>query len=271
MGQARHKKKHFFAVHPSCCFCGGTTGATTIDHVPPRVCFPGRIVPDGFEFPACVKCQAATRLDEQIFGLYARALDWNDENFEKNEVDKLIRGVFNNASYALPNPFLGANAKRNVLKAWGLQKPREYFVRDLPIISIDQRVNASLLSVANKLACAIYYKEKLRCVPQNSYIWSYWSAPGIPNDVSGIQNFIDMTPLLRNGVRTNMKFDGRFSYRINKADTPDILACVSQFGAGLIAISVIVDETSMKEVSDPDSWRRIGDIFSATIEIARPQ
>ena len=34
------KKKLFFAKHPYCCFCGGTKPATTLDHVPPKACFP---------------------------------------------------------------------------------------------------------------------------------------------------------------------------------------------------------------------------------------
>jgi hypothetical protein len=31
---AKKWKRDFFENHPNCCFCGGTTAATTIDHIP---------------------------------------------------------------------------------------------------------------------------------------------------------------------------------------------------------------------------------------------
>src|SRR5947208_16124188 len=45
MSQARNKRERFFADHPTCCFCGGETPATTVDHIPSRNHFSERIAP----------------------------------------------------------------------------------------------------------------------------------------------------------------------------------------------------------------------------------
>jgi len=67
MGQGKKKKQRFFKEHSNCCFCGGVSKATTIDHVPPRAPFHGRAAPEGFEFPACERCQFSTSKDEIAF------------------------------------------------------------------------------------------------------------------------------------------------------------------------------------------------------------
>jgi hypothetical protein len=75
------KKKRFFAKHPFCCFCSsGTKAATTVDHVPPKSSFPDGHWPEEFEFPACGICNEETKKNDQIFGYYALALDFNREN-----------------------------------------------------------------------------------------------------------------------------------------------------------------------------------------------
>ena len=83
MGQSRLKKERFHKDHPFCCFCGGARPATTIDHVPPRACFPRGLMPEGFEFPSCKECNEGTSKQDMIFGFTASLVDFNDANRER--------------------------------------------------------------------------------------------------------------------------------------------------------------------------------------------
>src|SRR6476661_4761778 len=65
-------------AHPFCCFCGGRTPATTIDHVPARIMFPDRRRPAGLEVPACVPCNEGTRLHETIAVVFSRISVFDD-------------------------------------------------------------------------------------------------------------------------------------------------------------------------------------------------
>ena len=102
MGEAKNKRRRFLERHPLCCFCGGLTPAITIDHVPARTCFAGRAAPEGFEFPACVACQSATRLDEMAFGFAVRMFDRNGANYRRDEVQKALVGLRNNLPHLIP-------------------------------------------------------------------------------------------------------------------------------------------------------------------------
>lgn len=69
MGANVSRKKLFLAQHPLCCFCGGHRPSAEPDHVPSRVLFDKRQWPEGFEFPACIDCNRATRHDEQVVAM----------------------------------------------------------------------------------------------------------------------------------------------------------------------------------------------------------
>ena len=60
MGKKSVKLKRFLTNNPLCCFCGGDTEATTMDHIPPRSFFLDRKHPKGLEFPACKHCNNST-------------------------------------------------------------------------------------------------------------------------------------------------------------------------------------------------------------------
>lgn len=82
MGEAKNWRKAFFADHPICCFCGGTAPIEVIDHQPARVFFHKRQWPEGFVFPACVRCNRAARLAEDAVSLLTSYFD--DERGRKD-------------------------------------------------------------------------------------------------------------------------------------------------------------------------------------------
>jgi hypothetical protein len=62
----------FLKQHPMCCFCGGCTPATSIDHQPARIIFPEKHRPKGLEFPACAVCNGQTSADEALLAFICR-------------------------------------------------------------------------------------------------------------------------------------------------------------------------------------------------------
>ncbi|HMH15318.1 MAG TPA: hypothetical protein VK578_19620 [Edaphobacter sp.] len=105
--QKQSKQQRFLAAHPNCYFCGGIRQAITVDHVPPRACFPIGHVPDGFESPACKKCNKGSVKDDLIFGFYSMLLDFDESPTKRQENDarlkQLKEGIINNYPDALPD------------------------------------------------------------------------------------------------------------------------------------------------------------------------
>jgi hypothetical protein len=77
MGQAKNSRRlsqRLLSDHPNCCFCGGGTNATSVDHVPPKIVFWGKRRPAGLEVPACRACNQGTRKLDQVAGIFSRIL-----------------------------------------------------------------------------------------------------------------------------------------------------------------------------------------------------
>src|ERR1017187_879161 len=72
MGNASRRRTLFIAKHPMCCYCGGNTPTATEDHWPSRAIFNQRQWPEGYVFPACEQCNAATADDETLFAMLCR-------------------------------------------------------------------------------------------------------------------------------------------------------------------------------------------------------
>ena len=92
MGEKVRRTQLFLAKHPLCCFCGGTEPAVTEDHVPARSFFAKRRWPEGYAFPACEKCNAATRLDEQVCNFLVRCYSAG-EHFSVQEFSAALTGL----------------------------------------------------------------------------------------------------------------------------------------------------------------------------------
>lgn len=159
MGDKSNRTSRFLKAHPRCCFCGGAAEATTIDHVPARTFFWKREGPEGFEFPACQSCQSATRIDELVFGFYARLMDRDDRRYDERDASRLLAGVMNNAPSLLPKLDLSQRLKRRALQDYGIDIPRGDFLEDVPLAGLPTEFHSAATIVGRKLALATRYKE----------------------------------------------------------------------------------------------------------------
>jgi hypothetical protein len=261
VGEARRKRERFLSLHPDCCFCGGITPATTLDHVPPRVCFAGRHAPDSFQFPACPGCQNATRIDELVFGFFVRMADTDDENFRQGEFERLLSGIKNNAPHALPRLNLSRGQLRRSLREMGIPKPPGILVEELPLAAISIDVHPHILRYARKLALALYYREQERIAAPGHHVWAMWCQATDRKRMNAFEDFVKMTPLVTVGERKNVNFGNQFAYRCNKADKPDVFAAIAQFGLGIVTAMIVVDAPSANHLKWRDSVQ-VQDLWS---------
>lgn len=254
MGEARNKKKRLLAAHPFCCFCGGSEPATTVDHIPARTCFPDRSGPDGFEFPACIKCQEASRLDELAFGMFVRVNDPSDQNYRREEILKAYQGIKNNLPHLMPFVGISNRDKRRALRDKGLEKPLNFLVEDIPLVGIPADIDPYVHRYARKLAAALYYREKGRPIGRDFVIWTHWAQAADKLQMNGLLEVAKMSPFVTIGRRTNLNFGDRFGYRCDKSDENDLFTAIAQFGQGLIVTMLVADGESAKELVGEEGW-----------------
>jgi hypothetical protein len=229
--------------------------------VPPRTCFPDRAAPEGFEFPACDKCQKATRLDELAFGMFVRITDPSPDNYRREELQKAVQGVRNNLPHLMPSVGLTRRDKRNALKAKGLAVPQGMTIADVPMVSVPANINEIVERYARKLAAALYYREKSKPVGLDFEIYVTWTTATDKNSMTAFLEMAKMSPFVTVGERTNLQFGDRFGYRYHKADENDLFNAVAQFGQGLVLAMLVKDGKSAMEI-DEDGWVPVSEMFT---------
>jgi len=117
-----NRKQRMLRDNPICCLCGGVW-STSEDLIPPRSCFPAGYHPGGVEFPACDDGNQSTRPYDDMFGFYALAVDFDDDDLNAETLIKRIQGLLNNYPGTLPIENIPANEKSRKLKHTRMQRP----------------------------------------------------------------------------------------------------------------------------------------------------
>ena len=261
MGTKAKRREEFFKLNPKCCFCGGVRQAKEIDHVPSRVLFKNRQWPEGFEFPACSKCNRASALDEQVVAMLALVTANTPDSSMDAEIKARLQAIANN----LPKLFLemtpSASQLRQTARKYGLQPTPGQTHFDLPLLSVrGPLVNGSINSFARKLACALFYKHTGSIAPTQTPIAVRWySNIQIDNDeiprelASVLVNF----PTLK---RAGTSLQDQFFYRWGVSDTLSMAVFLAFFRESF-AILMFVNTSKLEPgVSDaahvvyPHEW-----------------
>lgn len=240
MGEANRKRAEFFRAHPNCCFCGGKTPATTRDHVPNRATFPGRQAPEGYEFPACANCQHSTRLDEIAFSALVYFLADDPDVPEPAQAQRIIRGLVNNLPHLARIQQMTANEKRRAVRELDINHPGGAF-SNLSMVKIPTEWHRYVERYLAKIARALFYKHLGRAVPADWVVWSQWTYDRIGANREALKEWIEMTPIVEVGRRSNVDLGERFVYRVNFSDEMGAFAAVGRFGRGLIFYATILE------------------------------
>jgi hypothetical protein len=99
MGEAKRRRitqAERLAAAKGCIYCAHAAPATTLDHMPPRSVFAGKLRPQGLEFPCCEACNTGTATTDQVAALMSRILPGSTTDTAKAEIRKYLQGVSNN-------------------------------------------------------------------------------------------------------------------------------------------------------------------------------
>jgi len=223
MGDKARRRREFLARHPVCCFCGGTTPATTTDHVPSRQLFDKRQWPEGNEFPACEPCNRATKDEEQVVAMLARIYPDALTQEGQHEAQQIMEAVGRNYPGVLIEMRLSARKVREFLKKRGIEKDPKLSTRDYPFLNVSgPLVNHCVAVFAIKLLCALHYKHMQAIVPLAGGVVFRWysNIQALDGDIPD-----DLLPMLGSQpklVRCTTTLNDQFSYRY--ATGPDMKA-----------------------------------------------
>lgn len=213
MGRSKERRRKFLVDHPLCCFCGGAAPSAEPDHVPSRALFDNRIWPEGYEFPACVNCNRASRYDEQVISMLSRIFPDATTEKGKLETQESIRAVANNFPEILLEMRPDAAQEKRAVEEYGLEH-RRMPDGQLPIFSVrGPKLNAAIESFARKLFCALYYKHTNTILPPGGGIALRWFT-NVQIDADEIPR--SLAPLVSNFAtleRSRTKLDDQFFYR----------------------------------------------------------
>ncbi|WP_425999680.1 hypothetical protein [Caulobacter sp. DWR1-3-2b1] len=258
MGEKSRRKAAFLSAHPLCCYCG-VAPSKEPDHMPPRVLFKRREAPEGFEFPACVPCNRATRGIEQVVAFYARALDQDDKNLDVDELRKLINGIRNNYPHLMPKVDLSANEKRAALRHRGDAVPPGQFLDDLGIIMLPIEVGPMIDAFAAKLAKALYYREVVKTLPLDFVVYTRWFDFMHKAAGATIQNMSAILPNRKIGSRSNTDIGQQFEYVWGRSDDGLTFGFTAQLGSSIFLVGVAVHEKidQFRDIEDEsERWTR---------------
>lgn len=215
MGTQRRRLARFLTEHPNCCYCGGTTPATTQDHFPPRAVFVGRQWPEGYVYPACNSCNGDAAEDEAIITLLSRLYPSAETEAGQREVTNLMKATAERFPDLYRSLMPSANSVRRWLRKSSMKLEPGMTTRDVPILSLEHpRIAEAVDRFATKLFCSLYYQHLNRVLgPTGGAVFRWFTNAQdmdklLPQDVLGplLSNFPTLT-------RQNTSLHEQFFYK----------------------------------------------------------
>lgn len=145
----KHRDAIFARSGGMCVYCGGSTPATTIDHMPPMVMFSQKQRPTGLEFASCEPCNSGARLSDLACAIIGRAYPDAETESEQQEISDLFRAANNNLASLLLEMQMPRAAQKLAANRTGISLERGGFLRlDGPIASYHLEAFAGRLGLA---------------------------------------------------------------------------------------------------------------------------
>lgn len=218
MGEAKNRqalRREFFAQHAMCIFCGGEERAITEDHIPPRSLFRERKWPEGYVFPACMRCNQASKDDENFLAAVLRLTLQEPDKLDRRELRKHLDAARNNFPLALASLRMNTFEKRSALRKHGLQWREGRTASGFPMFKLEGTVLTSINRFMFKLGCALHYKYIGKPLSINGFITSEFRT-NVANYVQPIpESILALAPELSNPKRNQKPLADQFTYRFD--------------------------------------------------------
>jgi hypothetical protein len=232
----RSRQRRLLSLHPQCYFCGGANASTTVDHVPPRACFPDGYSPEDFEFPACKACNEGTVKHDQVFGFYSLLLDFDESKVLQKvyleKLEKLKKGIANNYPDALPDestmipihrfgPIVTPQPIAVELATQPALKEAVTHIGAKLTHALYYREVTDILSLGHRFTCGLYQPQRSGTEDLHQFLWSL-----LPNAVVGN----------RRNIR---EYGERFRYLCGYKEPEDLFVYAAQFGRGFVLWGIV--------------------------------
>jgi hypothetical protein len=237
--------KRFLLKHPLCCFCGGNTVATTMDHVPARIMFWGRRRPRGLEVPACEACNGGTRQLEQFAAIFARVGIEVDLTPAKRAE---FRDITRHVDFSFPG------WRREMLPdEVDMRRAEAIFGGAAKPVTISCLAKDAFYTTGAKLAFALHYNATHRIIASDGAVVVYFSTnePGVSGIPDSWFNGLGEKQALRQGKWTT---EEHFSYHEELAIDGSCSRFVCRLGEAL-SFTLFVWARSGESVKEDENSR----------------
>jgi hypothetical protein len=229
--KSKRRRQQFLAEHPTCYLCGGLTPAATVDHVPPRACFPRGYAPDGFEFAACDACNQLSRAEDKIFGFWAMALDFDPAKMKSPSDRERIIQLMQDLARESPEHVAEIQRAHPVSQVGNIVTPKPVAFAMKTPDSFGRA--AELISI--KLTHALYFREAGKHLSARHRFMAALYQPQVGGTEHFTSYLMSLLPNRSVGSRINIKeYGDRFAYKNGYDESHDFFCYLAQFGRGLM-------------------------------------
>jgi hypothetical protein len=222
MGRRTFGRAKFLRDNPFCCYCGGDTPSTTVDHVPSTQFFRNKEAPFSIRVPSCAPCNNPLGPSEQVVSFLSRM---DSEVFDEDS-----ESIIKNFCAAHPDLALSLRPRRNQIR----RALRDYGRDDVANLS-NPELEHHVQAVGAKWGFALHFQYFKVPVPSTGGAWVRWwtnanrlDGPILPPDLEAI---LPKAPkLLRQGKKSSA---GQFEYVSQVSSEGNVLmnfiACSTAF------------------------------------------
>ncbi len=229
------RRQQLLAEHSTCYFCGGLNPSTTVDHVPPRACFPVEYVPEGFEFPSCDICNQSSRAEDKIFGFWTMALNFDSSAVTGKDHERIIQ-LMKDIARESPQDIAGLQYAVPVTRVGKIVTPQPVAYQLRTPDSFGRAVGL----ISAKLTHALYFRETKKYLNSAHRFATAAYQPQVGGTESFTSYIVSLLQKVSVGVRTNIKNYGhRFGYRSGYKESEDFFFYAAQFGRGAIVWGMV--------------------------------
>jgi len=224
----------FIKQNPWCIFCGGTEATTTKEHCPPRALFQHRAWPEGFEFPACVKCNNGTANDDRMLAMLARTDYKGDAGNRDGGFSGLVAGVHSQDASQIRAMLPSVREARTYNRRYCIVPKPGQTHQDASPVKITPEMQAAVEVFSGKLAKALYFREARKVFPSHGRLALRWftNVELLENDSYPVFQMLEgiggSAPLLKRGGKI---LNDQFSYKFTAPSNADMFVLQASFGS----------------------------------------
>lgn len=224
----------FIKQHPHCIFCGGTEPTTTKEHCPPKALFQNRQWPEGYEFPACIRCNNGTSNHDRMLAMLARTDYKGDAGNRDGKFVSLVAGVHSQDSTQIRAMLPSVREARTYNRRFSIVPKPGQTHQDAAPVKITPEMQTAVEVFSRKLAKALYFREVGKIFPLHGCLALNWftNAELLTNDCypvfQTLEEIAGNAPTIKRGGKA---LNDQFSYKITVCSDVDMFVLQASFGS----------------------------------------